>query len=533
MASPLTPLPIGIQSFSKLREGGYQYVDKTERLYNLIQGSSVYFVSRPRRFGKSLMISTLQAIFQGKKELFNGLWIKEKSDYNWPTHPVIRIDMTQADRNSPEQFNHTLIQVLARIAATYQLDLPTQQSASTYLDTLISALHAKHGKVVVLVDEYDKPILDNILDTTLSDDMRHQLRQFYNILKAQDDNIRFIMLTGVTKFSKVSIFSGLNNLENLTIAPQAATLFGYTQAELEQNFPDYINTLAKHEQLTRKDTLAKIKHWYNGYCFSPNAERVYNPFSTLLLFKQQFYRGHWYETGTPSFLLELITIQNFNIDQIEYMPSLLSSFLDSESDALDAISVLYQAGYVTIKQYDAKSDLYWLGFPNFEVQKAFMGSLLQHIAQVPRSQQDATIIQTMQALNAANYSEFFNALKSFLASIPYELHYPKEKAYQLILFCLFKALGYQAGIEVHTNTGGIDAILEMPERVLIFEFKLDRSAKTALQQIHDKAYYLPYLGKKQSIHLFGVNFSTKERNITDWIQEDLTKSATADSVCET
>lgn len=518
--APAQKLPIGIQDFAKLHEEGFLYVDKTRYLHQLIQDGSVYFMSRPRRFGKSLMISALECIFKGRKELFQDTWIAD-SDCGWQEHPVIRIDMSRADRSGPERFSNSLIDLLAQIAKHYDVKLNSKSNAGIALDSLISNLAEKHGRVVILVDEYDKPILDNIGNIELAKTMRNCLRDFYTILEAQDGNIRFVMLTGVTKFSKVSVFSGLNNLQDLTMTDKYAAMLGYTQSELEENFAPWIKQLDAKFDAPQLDT---IQRWYNGYRFSEEGEHVYNPFSTMLLFEHMKYKPYWFSTGTPTFLLELVTKHNYHVQEIEHFKTDTLGLESHDIDDMGLIALLYQTGYLTIKSHNTDRDLLTLGYPNLEVQSSFQKSLLTYITQSPGAPQTSTLITLSDALLAADYDTAIQTLQSFLAGIPYELHQRGEKYYQTIFYLIFKVLGYRMGVEVSTHTGRIDAIIKLQDRVLIFEFKLDQSAETALAQIHDKGYYQPFQNSGKAIILFGVNFDTHDKNISDWTLQELGKS---------
>jgi hypothetical protein len=508
-------LPIGMQDFTKIREGNCVYVDKTQLIAKLIATGSVYFLSRPRRFGKSLLISTLEAIFQGKKELFKGLWI-EQSDYDWKRYPVIRIDMSETVRTSPELLAESLIKLLKRIAESHQLDLGDLLSPSDAFSTLISRLAESGKKAVVLVDEYDKPIIDNISNPDLALNMRDILRPFYGILKAQDGNLKFILLTGVTKFSKASVFSELNNLQDLTLTEQYSHLLGYTQVELEKVFADRIAQLAEKYNHTIAEELDQIKKWYNGYRFSAEGESVYNPFSTLLLLEQQTYMNHWFATATPKFLIDLLETRHYAPETIEGTEINFDGFGSYDIERLELLPLLYQTGYLTIRSYDPRFRTYLLGYPNLEVEQSFKEAVLNRLAEIGPEQRTQLILNLIRALEKKDYTWFFEVLKSFFARLPYELHQPTEAYYHSIFYLIFHLLSYPIGAEVHTNLGRIDAVIELPNRILIFEFKLNQSADVALKQIHDKQYYAPYVNMGKEIVLIGVEFSTELRNVKAW-----------------
>ncbi|NQY74741.1 MAG: AAA family ATPase [Candidatus Margulisbacteria bacterium] len=373
-------LPIGIQTFEKIVREDRVYVDKTELICKLINGSGAYFLSRPRRFGKSLLISTMEAIFKGKKELFKGLWI-EKSDYNWDAYPVIRLDMSEMPSFSANQFVEDLKDRLLKIGHDYEVEVDVTKSLSGCFIQLIESI-SKEKKAVVLIDEYDKPIIDQLKNTEVAKQNRDILKDFYGVLKSQDAHIRLIFLTGVSKFSKVSIFSGLNNLNDITMDTKYATLLGYTQEELEHYFEGWIFELGESMKMDKQTTLNEIKKWYNGYQFSKADEAVYNPFSTLLLFDKKDFLSHWFETGTPTFLIDLLKQQQYGVPDIENAGIDESAFSSYEIDDLQVLPLLYQTGYLTIKSYDTESSLYKLGYPNHEVKAAFSRSLLENFSKL-------------------------------------------------------------------------------------------------------------------------------------------------------
>lgn len=519
MNENLPILPVGYQDYPTIREDGAIYVDKTRYLYNLIKGGRVYFISRPRRFGKSLMLSTLEQVFRVKKALFNETWIAS-SDYDWPEHPVIRIDMANTERHTLALFKKTLMRQLLVIADDYDIALTEDETGpATMLTQLIDKMNAKYSKVVVLIDEYDKPILDNISDEELAKHMRSYLRDFYTVLKSQDGKIRFIMLTGITKFSKISIFSGLNNLQDLTMVNDYASMLGYTQSELESSFEPWIKLLAKKNNATVQNELLKIKKWYNGYCFAQNGEGVYNPFSTLLLFAQLTYDIHWYATGTPTFLIDLIEDQCFDPQEIGSLEVSKESLQIPDVTQMSLIPLLYQTGYLTIKSYDPEFDLFCLDYPNFEVRRTFTAALLTSIAELSAVDQSSLLAQMLRSVQANDWERLFTVIKTFMAAIPYQLHQPTEKYYHTIFYLLFRTMGYRLNAEVTTNIGRIDAILELKDKILIFELKLNQTAEAALAQIHEKQYYAPFQNQGKVIHLFGVNFDIEKRNVTSWLHE--------------
>ncbi len=523
--SPLQNLPIGIQDFEKLREGNFLYVDKTRHLLRLIQTGRAYFLSRPRRFGKSLTISTLEMIFKARKDLFENTWIlnsPEAANYDWKEYPIIRLDMGKIYQESLGDLKQALVNKILDIADFYQVRLREELlGPSDAVDQLINELaKAMKSRVVVLIDEYDKPILDNILDLKKADEIREILRSFYTIFKSQDGNIHFLLLTGVTKFTKVSIFSGLNNPEDLTLTNINSDLVGYTQIELENNFMPSIKNLAQKFNTPVQAQLDQIKSWYNGYQFSAEGVSVYNPFSVLLLFKQQSYEAHWFATGTPGFLMDLLKTEQFNLSELNHLQVTSESLSMSDINKMELVALLYQTGYLTITGYDRAHRMYDLNYPNLEVKTAFTSNLLTTFSGRESSAQGRIFIMLSQSLMAGDYELFFESLKIFLAGIPYTQFIKMgERDFQTVLFLIFTLLGYRMNLEVHTSWGRLDAVLETKDQIYIFEYKIDQSAKKAIKQIKDKKYFQPYLNLNKKINLIGINFSVAEKNIDQWIHE--------------
>jgi hypothetical protein len=514
-------LPVGIQDFETILIENYLYVDKTQLIYQMITQGQVYFLSRPRRFGKSLLVSTLHAIFRGKRHLFKDLWI-DNSDYNWDSYPVIWLDMSAAViSRSAELLQQSLNEQLDTIAKQYNIELASSISVAGRLSKLINQLAESNQKAVVLIDEYDKPLIDQIHRPEIALENREILKEFYGVLKAQDAKIRFVLLTGVSKFSKVSVFSGLNNLEDISLSTNYATLLGYTQQELTNYFSLEIDQLAQKEGLSRQTLLDEIKHWYNGYRFSKEETAVYNPFSTLLLFKQQEFSDYWFATGTPTFLVNLIQERQFGIADIENLKIREADLSVFEVDKLSVLPLLYQTGYLTIKSYNRESGHYELGYPNREVEVAFLESLLARFSKVDEPVQSSFIFDMVAALKNQSFDAFFQLLKGFLASIPYELHIPGEKYYQNIFYFVFNLVGLRLNAEVHTNRGRIDAVIEGKDWIYIFELKVDKSAQEALEQIKIKGYADQYKLQQKAIYAIGLNFNAAERDVSEYIVERL------------
>jgi hypothetical protein len=504
-------LPIGIHDFETIRTENYLYVDKTQLIYQMITTGKMYFLSRPRRFGKSLLVSTLQAIFRGKRHLFKDLWI-DSSDYTWGQHPVIWLDMSAVENSSAELLQLSLNEQLDEIAEQYDIELAQSVSAAGRLKKLITQLAKEHQKVVVLIDEYDSPLIDQIHCPEIALKNREILKKFYGILKVQNANIRFLLLTGISQFSKVSVFSGLNNLRDISFSTDYATLLGYTQQELTDYFSLEIDSLAQQEGLSHQALLDKIQYWYNGYRFSKKNVSVYNPFSTLLLFTEKDFLDYWFKSATPTFLVNLIQEQQFDVTKLEKISITQERFSTYEIDKLNIVALLYQTGYLTIKSYDQEADVYELGYPNREVELSFLNSLFAYLSKVNNSLQGEFITDMVSALKKQDLDAFFQIFESFLAGIPYDIHIPLEKYYQNIFYLVFNLIGFRLNVEVRTNRGRIDAVMEGKDWIMIFEFKVNKSPQVALAQIKKNRYADPYRFHQKTIYLIGVNFKPKEPN---------------------
>ena len=519
MMNNLPKLPIGIQDFEKLRQNGCVYVDKTETIHRLITEGVAWFLSRPRRFGKSLLISTLAAIFRGRRDLFEGLWIGD-SGYDWPTHPVIQLDMSRITFETPEQFQSELVRQLDESATQHGLESIASshgfQRGAPMLDYLISRLAEEKGKVVVLIDEYDKPILNDIADTARALAMRDRLRDFYTILKAQDRNLRAVFLTGVSRFSKVSVFSGINQLEDITYAREYGAIVGITQTELESAFADHLDDIAREEGISAPELLTQIRDWYNGYRFHPTAEAVYNPFSCLLYLRNREFQPWWFETGTPTFLIDLLRKSSLSVASLERKVVSSNAFSSFEVDRIDPLTLLQQTGYLTIVDYNQERKLYTLDYPNREVREAFLTHLAEDLSGRGSGSVTGDLWRLQDALVANDPDTFFEILASLFAGIPYDIQVNLERYYQSLFYLIFRLMGLYVRTEIRTATGRIDATVELPTSVWIFEFKLDGDADAALAQIQDKGYAAPYAAAGKPVYLVGVNFDSERRNVGEW-----------------
>ena len=506
-------LPIGIQTFRDIILNDYLYVDKTEKIFDLVTNpKGVYFLSRPRRFGKSLFISTLNEIFEGEQELFKDLWIY-KADYAWEKHPVVRMDFSKSKaRNGDELINYIVYQ-LDKTAQLYGITLEQTQYDIKF-DELLTKLSGIN-KVVVLIDEYDKPIIDNIENKELAIELREILKGFYTIIKACDEYIRFVLLTGVSKFSKAGVFSGLNNLKDISMDTRYSSLLGITRQEMKSSFKDHTDLFAKSEGISNAKLIKKITYWYNGFCFSGTCEKVFNPFSMLLLFDNARFSNYWFESATPSFLIKLMKKKNFDIKRLKGMEVSEESFGAYELENLAVLPLLFQTGYLTIKEYDKDFMTYILGYPNFEVENSFQYSLLNSYS---GTHVDGYLIDLIRALRNDDFETFFETLQIFFANIPYDLQIKKEKYYQTVFYLIFSLIGLKVEAEVKTNKGRIDAVI-IDKDIYIFEFKFNGDKDKALSQIKEKKYFEKYQGTGKEIYLFGVEFA--DRNVGEWMIEKM------------
>jgi len=502
--------PVGIQDFEVLRQENYLYIDKTEVIYQLITNGKYYFLSRPRRFGKSLLTSTLDAFFLGKKDLFEGLWISQQNDIQWKERPVIRLDFGLADFKDIGLEKAIQIRLQA-IATHYQITLEMEHYAHQFKELIVKL--SQDQKVVILIDEYDKPIIEYLDATELPQAQKNRaiLKQFYSVIKSLDPHIHFFFLTGVSKFSKVSIFSDLNHLNDITMQLPYNTLVGYTQNELEHYFQKEIQQLAQQENTSVPDMIAQIKTWYNGYRWHKRGETVYNSFSILNLMSSRDFGNYWFETGTPTFLLKMLRDrQLYDMDKLEVTADQIRSY---EIEHLDVHTLMFQTGYLTIASQPSYS-VYELKYPNQEVQESFEQFLLSRY--VEQHHAGAICYKIAKAFRKNDLEAVEYHFRSLLATIPYDVFEAKqEKYYQAIFYLSLKLIGAYIDVEVKTNLGRIDAVLQNDDTIFIIEFKVNQSAETALQQIIDKKYYEKYQSSPKKIALIGMNCFDK--TIQEWL----------------
>ncbi|QHS63166.1 ATP-binding protein [Chitinophaga agri] len=505
--------PIGLQDFGKIRREGYLYIDKTQLVHKLIESGSNYFLSRPRRFGKSLLLSIIKEIFKGSKDLFEGLWIHDQ--WNWEQkHPVIHLRLSQIDYK-----NHGLEIALSReldfLAKEFEVEL-IEDSLALKFRELIREVANRKGQVVILIDEYDKPITDYLDDLNKALENRSVFKSFYSVLKDADEYIRLLLLTGVSKFAKVSIFSDLNNLYDISLDPHYATLVGITQEELESNFKDEI---AVHQR-SQPDILSKLKEWYNGYSWDGNSS-VYNPFSLLGFMKSGRIQNFWFQTGTPTWLVNLMKDNHeFKLDNVRMGENELSSF---NVEHLTSLPVLFQTGYLTIKHYDEESGLYELGYPNREVEVSLTDALLSAYRNIfPGSGSMAVTYDLGKALKENNMPQMFKVLDALISTIPYD-HWKaeSESIFHIIVHLSFKRLGFDLQSEVHSATGRCDALILTQQYIYAIELKLNGNAQAALDQILEKGYLRPYGSDARKKIAIGINFSSEKRAVEDFLVREV------------
>ena len=508
--------PIGIQQFEKIKEEGYVYIDKTAYIHRLVNGGCYYFLSRPRRFGKSLLLSTIEAFFRGKKELFEGLYIYEH-EKEWKEYPIFHLDFNAQKYDSEEALSDMLEEHLSQWEAEYGYDEKERGYARRFGGVIRRAFEKTGLKAVILVDEYDKPILEAYGKTTLLNSYRQNLKSFYGILKSFDKYIKFAMLTGVTKFGKISVFSDLNNLEDLSSLKDYSAVCGITDDELQNYFAKEVCMLAdscKKEVEVVYDTL---KTNYGGYYFNWEGKEVYNPFSVLNTLKNKQFKDYWFETGTPTLLVRMLQSTKADLASLT-RDDVATTVIDCVFDDDNPLPVIYQTGYLTISEYDQEFGTYKLAYPNREVKEGFLRFLLPYYTQQCRSSIFG-VSNYIKDLREGNADGFMTRLKSLLSDIPYVLvnDADRERGYQNVVYILMKLMGYHVHAEYMTSNGRIDLYFETEKYVYLVEMKLNKSSEEAIRQIEDKGYHNPFEASGKQIIKIGVNFSSKTKTIDSWI----------------
>ena len=511
----LKRLPVGIQTFSEIRNLDMLYVDKTEYIWNMVHLSKYIFLSRPRRFGKSLLVSTLQAYFEGKRELFKGLAM-ERLEKEWVEYPVLRFDMSLGKHMEKDQLERYLGNRLAEYEGRYGITHPATDNNDRFTALIQAAYHKTGKQVVILIDEYDAPLLDVVHEDTMLPVLRNVMRNFYSPLKASDPYLQFVFLTGITKFSQLSIFSELNNLKNISMRPDYAGVCGITEEEMLTQMTDYIDDFAQAQQITREETITGLKRQYDGYHFTWPSPDIFNPFSLLNAFQDHDYTNYWFSSGTPTYLIEMLRKFNAVPSKIGGGRVLASAF-DAPTENMKSITpLLYQSGYVTIKDYNRATRLYTLDIPNNELRVGLMDSLLPNYVAEYADEGGTTIGYMYEALLNEDLDRMFRLLQAYLLTVPYCDNANSEGHYQQLLYVIFSLFGRYVDVEVHTPTGRVDIVMKTAKALYLFELKLNMSAQAAMDQINLKDYASKFALSGLPIVKVGINFDPERRTIGDW-----------------
>ena len=507
--------PIGIQNFEKIRQGGYVYVDKTDLIYKLAKSSQYYFLSRPRRFGKSLLLSTMEAYFQGKKDLFDGLAIASL-EKDWVKYPVLHFDLGGANYSDSEALEDKLQKQLDTLEARFGI-VNEYKTIPVRFDNIIECAYGKTGRqVVILIDEYDKPIIDNLSRPELREKFRDMLQGFYSVMKVKDEFIRFGFLTGVTKIGKMSVFSGLNNLRDISMDGDYADLCGVSEIDLREYFAESVRELAERNKLSEDDCYRKLALMYDGYHFCEDSVGVYNPFSLLNTFASMRFKEYWFETGTPSFLVEVMRETSYDVTRLSDQEADSSLLTDINSAFLNPVPLLYQSGYLTIKDYEPDLQIYHLGFPNLEVRHGFLNFLMPYYTQTNADSPTVLIARMTRDIRSGNPESFMERLDALFARTSYQIQGDCEKDFQYAMYIIFELMGEYVEVERMTSNGRIDVLIQTKEYIYIIEIKINSTADEALGQIEEKGYARPFADDDRKIFKIGVNFSTVDRRIDGW-----------------
>ncbi len=507
--------PIGIQNFESLRREGYAYVDKTAHVWRLANLGRYYFLGRPRRFGKSLLLSTIEAYFEGKRELFEGLGIMQM-EQEWKRYPVLHMDLNAKQYNCREDLIKMLSMHLERWEQRYGDKYKDRDPEERFMHVIEQAYEQTQMPVVILVDEYDKPMALNLDNEELQDEFRGILKAFYGVMKSADRYIKMGFLTGVTKFSKVSVFSDLNNIRDISMLPQYATCCGLTEQEIRQNFDGGVALLAQGEHLTQDECYAELRRRYDGYHFCPDSPGMYNPFSLINTLASQRFGDYWFETGTPTQLITMLSKTNYQLADLESgeVSSQLMERVDSYKS--NPVVVLYQSGYLTIKGYDKRFKEFQLGFPNKEVENGFIDCLLPIYTNSNENPSQFNIVRFIKEVESGQPEAFMTRLAAMMADTDYRIVGRTELYFQNFLFVFFRLLGLYVEVERATSNGRADMVVQTRDYVYIMEFKMDQTADAALQQIEEKGYALPFATDTRRVFKIGISFNSEKRRVDEW-----------------
>ena len=509
--------PIGIQNFEKIRKEGYTYVDKTALIHRLVTTGTYYFLSRPRRFGKSLLISTMEAYFKGKKELFEGLAM-EQLEKDWSEYPVLHLDLNGKEYDSPQALTKNINYYLSLWDKELAIDTSSVNDIDIRFKQIIDIACEKTGKkVVILIDEYDKPIVDNLGNPELADNFKKTLQGFYSVLKAKDGQIRFGFLTGVSKIGKLSVFSGLNNLTDISIEPEYSDVCGISEEDLHKYFDESVAELAEANNLSIDECYGKLKDMYDGYHFSEESDGMYNPFSLLSTFRSRKFKEYWFETGTPTLLVNVMKQTSFDVTTLSDQVEVSVEDLGGMQDIINRpIPLFFQTGYLTIKDYDKEFNIYTLGFPNDEVKNGFLKFIFSYYVPVNPAEGNTTTAKLAKALRTGSPDVFMRTLEALFANTTYQIQGDSEKNFQYAMYIIMELIGEYVQAERATSNGRIDLLLQTKDYIYIIEVKIDNTADAALQQIEEKGYAKPFVNDPRKIFKIGVSFSTENRRIEDW-----------------
>jgi len=508
----LQRLPLGTSAFAGLRTLNYVYVDKTEYIYNLIQPEKQrFFLSRPRRFGKSLLVSTLKEVLSGNKDLFDSLWIAQ-SKYQWPKHGVIKLDFSELSSQNPDEFKYGLIDIFLEIGNQHGIIINISSGVvNAIFKQLVLALHAKFGRVAILIDEYDRPILHNLQNVEGALAMRSLIQDFFTAVKARDEYINFVFITGVSSFAKAGLFSGINNLKVISLNDKFSGICGYTDQEVDHYFTGHIQAWADSKSLAYSEVRSSTKNWYNGYRFGTDVPSVYNPFSLMNALDDQQFENFWFESGMPTFLVDELKKEYrkdryhlFSTDNLEVTKESLGIF---DIDSTPLTSLMFQTGYLTIAGYNSESNRYMLDYPNFEVKQSLQKYLFEVFAHLNAAQVAQLSGDLRAALNRQDLDAVIVLLKQLFAHIPYQLHIKEEKFYHALLQMICTTSGIKAQSEYSTDHGRIDLVLDLPNLLYVVEIKFNTTAEEALAQIEQRRYYDRFVHDGKSIILLGLAFN--------------------------
>lgn len=513
---PIRKLPIGIQDFTKLREEGFLYVDKTALVYLIAISGNPTFLSRPRRFGKSLLLSTLEAYFLGRKDVFKGLAI-EQLEKDWKVYPVLYLSLNAKFYETKE----SLKQILEAHFIAWEKKYGETDHSLGYEDRFMQIIQQaceKTGeKVVVLIDEYDKPLLRSLFNDDLHNIYREMLTGFYTVLKDADRYLRFVFITGVTKFSQLGVFSNLNQLMDISMNPKYANICGLTRQEIEHTFAPEINAVGELNGLTYQQTMDELTRRYDGYRFTQiKTEGLYNPFSILNVFYSQVFQSYWFATGTPTMLVDMLKKTDYDLRQLDGIEVPAAALTDYRMDFHNPVPIIYQSGYLTIKGYDPIKNFYVLGYPNAEVEYGWLNFMTPYYTPLSEANAPFYIGKFWDELREADVDSFMERLRAFFADMPYELNDKTERHYQVIFYIVFKLLGQYIDVEVRSARGRADAVVKTTDYIYVFEFKLNGSVDEALAQIDAKGYLIPYTTDGRQLVKVGASFDKTERNIGEW-----------------